>query len=94
MKAGVKHQQTVTCVAHTLDNAIKQLTKQSDLMKAWRKLDALGDFVLSNQQVLAELRRLGQQQQRQVELKRPDATHFAFTVIEVQRCLDLTDLLH
>ena len=37
IKAGAKHLQTVTCVAHTLDNAIKQLTKQSDLMKAWRK---------------------------------------------------------
>jgi hypothetical protein len=30
-------------------------------MKAWRKLDAVEDFVLSIQRVLAELRRLGQQ---------------------------------
>ena len=44
--------------------------------------------------MLAELRRLGQQQQRQVELKRPDATRLASVVFEVQRCLDLTDLLH
>ena len=44
--------------------------------------------------MLAELRRLGQQQQRQVELKRPGATRFASAVLEVQRCLDLTDLLH
>lgn len=96
LKEEARHIQTVTCVAHTLDNCIKEMVMEADLTKAWRKLDAVVELLLSvtgNQRVLAALRTTAREEGRTGELRRAGVTRFASHVIEVQRCLEVVELL-
>lgn len=71
LKDEAQHIQTVTCLAHTLQNCLMDI--KADLPNAWRKLVAVAEFVTSSQSVLATLRTFGREQGISAELKRPGA---------------------
>lgn len=93
MKDGASHLQTVTCVAHSIDNCIKSVAEQEDLQKAWRKIDAVVDFVISNQRILAQLRQIANDRSYNGELKKPGNTRFASHCIEVERFLEMSNMI-